>query len=192
MFVNIFFTRKAAKTLIHPQELDPSDQPKLKIMLVFSSLNLGMDILNVTCFARAKKLFGFDVPEIDTSMDHHVVQRQIGHSNDCYVDAEHFMDESGVGTATSNDELSKEPMDNSSCHPRDDTVASISRDSSTDSAEHETNYEQALISKTDTADYARRDASGIGVDEAARNPDPDDSANLNMCSAYTVSTSPLL
>lgn len=48
----------------------PSDQPNLIIMLVFSSLNLVLDILNVSCFARAKKLFGFKVSPMTVALDH--------------------------------------------------------------------------------------------------------------------------
>jgi len=161
-------------------------------MLVFSSLNLGLDILNVTCFARAKKLFGFVVPEMNTSLDHLGVHQQIGHNGDGHANDGPFVFESRMESATRSDELSDVTPVNNSFHPRDHTGSLIKNDSSTDSAEREANEEPAHINNTDTADCARRDASGVGVDEVARKPDPDDSANLNMCSAYTVITSTLL
>ena len=30
-------------------------------MIIFASINLALDILNVACFARASRLFGYDV-----------------------------------------------------------------------------------------------------------------------------------
>jgi Co/Zn/Cd efflux system component len=47
----------------------PSNQPNLIIMLIFSSMNLALDILNVSCFARAKKLFGFKVSPMTIGVD---------------------------------------------------------------------------------------------------------------------------
>ncbi|KAL7542006.1 hypothetical protein ACHAXR_011918 [Thalassiosira sp. AJA248-18] len=41
------------------------DEPDIGIMFFFSALNLGLDILNVTCFARAKHAFGFAVIDKD-------------------------------------------------------------------------------------------------------------------------------
>lgn len=39
--------------------------PNVGIMFFFSALNLALDILNVTCFARAKHAFGFEVIDED-------------------------------------------------------------------------------------------------------------------------------
>ncbi|KAL7527012.1 hypothetical protein ACHAWF_002000 [Thalassiosira exigua] len=41
------------------------DDPNIGIMFFFSALNLGLDVLNVTCFARAKHAFGFAVIDKD-------------------------------------------------------------------------------------------------------------------------------
>lgn len=59
--VNVYFIRRAAQTLIQHPYVNPSDEPKPKIMLTFSILNLCLDAVNVTCFARAKKLLGFEI-----------------------------------------------------------------------------------------------------------------------------------
>jgi hypothetical protein len=40
-------------------------EPNIGVMFFFSSLNLLLDILNVTCFARAKHAFGFAVIDKD-------------------------------------------------------------------------------------------------------------------------------
>ena len=44
---------------------DSNDEPNIGVMFFFSALNLGLDILNVTCFARAKHAFGFAVIDKD-------------------------------------------------------------------------------------------------------------------------------
>jgi hypothetical protein len=41
------------------------EDPNVGIMFFFSGLNLALDILNVTCFARAKHAFGFAVIDED-------------------------------------------------------------------------------------------------------------------------------
>ena len=41
------------------------DEPDIGVMFFFSGLNLLLDILNVTCFARAKHAFGFAVIDQD-------------------------------------------------------------------------------------------------------------------------------
>lgn len=42
-----------------------NDEPDIGVMFFFSALNLGLDIMNVTCFARAKHAFGFAVIDKD-------------------------------------------------------------------------------------------------------------------------------
>lgn len=42
-----------------------NDEPDIVVMFIFSALNLGLDIMNVTCFARAKHAFGFAVIDKD-------------------------------------------------------------------------------------------------------------------------------
>ena len=41
------------------------NEPDIGVMFFFSTLNLALDILNVTCFARAKHTFGFAVIDKD-------------------------------------------------------------------------------------------------------------------------------
>ena len=42
-----------------------NDEPDIGVMFFFSAMNLGLDIMNVTCFARAKHAFGFAVIDKD-------------------------------------------------------------------------------------------------------------------------------
>ena len=39
----------------------PGDATNTTYMLIFASINLALDFLNVFCFARASRLFGYDV-----------------------------------------------------------------------------------------------------------------------------------
>ncbi|KAL7547518.1 hypothetical protein ACHAWF_013364 [Thalassiosira exigua] len=57
---------KAIQTLIldaHRSEQEQSD-PNLILMMVFSILNLLLDLVNVACFARAKHLMGYNTSDV--------------------------------------------------------------------------------------------------------------------------------
>jgi hypothetical protein len=75
--VNVYFIRKASQTVIQHPHLNPSDAPKPKIMLIFSLFNLFLDAVNMTCFARAKAIMGFEVGAIDSAQ-----HQNIEHSDD--------------------------------------------------------------------------------------------------------------
>jgi hypothetical protein len=63
----------AVHTLLEPNDdvfhddksSSTENDPNIGIMFLFSALNLGLDILNVSCFARAKHAFGFAVIDKD-------------------------------------------------------------------------------------------------------------------------------
>lgn len=63
----------ALNTLLEPNDdvflddgtISTENDPNIGIMFFFSALNLGLDILNVSCFARAKHAFGFAVIDKD-------------------------------------------------------------------------------------------------------------------------------
>jgi hypothetical protein len=58
--VTVFTLRDSLKTM-QGQESDEEDQDvDISIMLFFSGLNLLLDVVNVTCFARADSAFGLD------------------------------------------------------------------------------------------------------------------------------------
>ena len=59
--VTIYILQDAVHVLILNSNRPASEQrdPNLNLMIIFSSLNLGLDVFNVFCFARAKHLFGY-------------------------------------------------------------------------------------------------------------------------------------
>lgn len=58
--VTIVTMEEALGTLFPSEEGDISedDEPSVNLMLLFSGLNLALDVVNVTCFARAHQAFG--------------------------------------------------------------------------------------------------------------------------------------
>jgi hypothetical protein len=72
IILTIYIIVDAYNTLVHSDyevgEDDGSagnDEPDVGVMFFFSALNLGLDVMNVTCFARAKHAFGFAVIDKD-------------------------------------------------------------------------------------------------------------------------------
>lgn len=59
--VTIITTQEALNTLMGEEDGDAEDDVSVPIMLLFSGANLLLDIVNVTCFARANSTFGLDV-----------------------------------------------------------------------------------------------------------------------------------
>lgn len=66
--------KDAVDTLMEPYNVGMDDgevslasesEPNIGMMFFFSAINLGLDILNVSCFARAKHAFGFAVIDKD-------------------------------------------------------------------------------------------------------------------------------
>lgn len=59
MVVTIFAFRDSITVLLGKDSPESaSDEPNVNIMLLFSALNLGLDAVNVTCFARAGQSVG--------------------------------------------------------------------------------------------------------------------------------------
>eukprot|EP00584_Thalassiosira_punctigera_P007639 CAMPEP_0172528634 /NCGR_PEP_ID=MMETSP1067-20121228/2968_1 /TAXON_ID=265564 ORGANISM="Thalassiosira punctigera, Strain Tpunct2005C2" /NCGR_SAMPLE_ID=MMETSP1067 /ASSEMBLY_ACC=CAM_ASM_000444 /LENGTH=377 /DNA_ID=CAMNT_0013312583 /DNA_START=149 /DNA_END=1282 /DNA_ORIENTATION=- len=56
---------ESIRTLILDAHRSKQEQsiPNLKLMMTFSVLNLGLDLMNVTCFARAKHLMGYNTED---------------------------------------------------------------------------------------------------------------------------------
>lgn len=65
VIVTIFVLRKSIHTLILDTHRNESEQtrPNLELMMAFSTANLFLDVFNVTCFARAKHLMGYNTKE---------------------------------------------------------------------------------------------------------------------------------
>ena len=151
--VNIFFIRKAAKVVTQHPYIEPEDEPKAKVMLIFSLLNLCLDAVNVTCFARAQKLMGFEVPVIETSTDFSSVPQCVGSDN---IDGSEFTDHD-IKEKVKETDFSKEAH-----------VACGAKN------------------RLDMIQYEGNDFADYGIDADVQSDNCDDSANLNMCSAYTV------
>ena len=70
LVVTILALRQAFDTLALDEEPDEEDAPDVFIMLVFSALNLLLDVLNVSCFARVHQAIGLG-PSQDGHNVHH-------------------------------------------------------------------------------------------------------------------------
>mmetsp|Transcript_25287 Transcript_25287/g.38936 ORF Transcript_25287/g.38936 Transcript_25287/m.38936 type:complete len:353 (-) Transcript_25287:39-1097(-) len=60
--VTIMVSKQAIRVIILDVHRDESEQanPNVNLMLIFSSMNLGLDILNVFCFAKANHALGYE------------------------------------------------------------------------------------------------------------------------------------
>eukprot|EP00516_Mucochytrium_quahogii_P003981 CAMPEP_0203759484 /NCGR_PEP_ID=MMETSP0098-20131031/12542_1 /ASSEMBLY_ACC=CAM_ASM_000208 /TAXON_ID=96639 /ORGANISM=" , Strain NY0313808BC1" /LENGTH=242 /DNA_ID=CAMNT_0050652487 /DNA_START=117 /DNA_END=842 /DNA_ORIENTATION=+ len=76
---SIYLLVEAVSTIEHPPSHDEKNAESTsdKVMLVFSSVNLAVDIASLFCFARVNKLLGFD------SVDHHHDGGSVGNTNMC-------------------------------------------------------------------------------------------------------------
>ncbi len=65
IILTIIVLHNSVQKLILDAHRDESEQtePNLEIMVAFSSVNLVVDLFNVTCFARAKHLMGYNTTE---------------------------------------------------------------------------------------------------------------------------------
>lgn len=60
--ITILTLDEASTSLFHPDEADDNDEVvSITIMLIFSAANLLLDLVNVTCFARADSAFGLNI-----------------------------------------------------------------------------------------------------------------------------------
>lgn len=65
VIVTIIVLRNSIQTLILDRNREESEQtqPNLDVMVAFAAVNLFVDLFNVTCFARAKHLLGYNTSE---------------------------------------------------------------------------------------------------------------------------------
>lgn len=149
--LTISVSKEAADTVIGADSLDEEDgaseeDPNVAIMFFFSGLNLALDILNVTCFARAKHAFGFAVIDEDR---HRYMLAYDGSLHNVYADSLRVRSEIDLRGLDEEEKINtKQGLTYSSIEEeRKETVLEINR--------NENKFEEV---------------------------------NLNMCSAYTVST----
>lgn len=69
--VTIFAFRDSLTVLLGKEMVNASNEPNVDIMLLFSALNLGLDAVNVTCFARAGQSVGFMTAAHEIPEAHH-------------------------------------------------------------------------------------------------------------------------
>lgn len=172
--VTLFSTKEAILVLIKSKSFVSSSQPNLFIMLLFSSLNLGLDVLNVSCFARAKKLFGFQVsPESDISL----CQRPCVMRTDNNSDNEVALPIRGeIADSVTNDDLNIVQNRSADIARNQPSLASSDDFSEDDCNEVDNSLEIAVNECSSDEKCPIHDVARI----------PDKEANLNMCSAYTV------
>jgi hypothetical protein len=164
--VTAFVLRKAIRVLILDTHRDPSKQgdPNINLMLIFSSINLCLDFMNVVCFAKAKHLMGFDTHVVherdrlriyeslqttDLALDDHVIRGTSQHENDHAI---HSEGSNGTHETGDND--------------HDVALASIIHQQLNGVTPHSLDEKHV-----DLCDDDKEEKEG---------------ANLNMCSAYTV------
>lgn len=102
--VTVWVTTKAVAVLrldMH-RSIDQQDRPNINIMLAFSVFNLGLDALNVFCFARAKHLMGYSVvvqqqqQDGESNAHPHNNQRHNILVDDCHHDHHHHSNKNGA------------------------------------------------------------------------------------------------
>lgn len=117
LVVTGFVLQKAIHVLVLDASRDISLQsnPNITWMIVFSSLNLLLDILNVSCFARAQHALGYKT-KVESDTDHKRAQMQIKSMQGLLDDDEHarrYEDE--------NDDEKQEKMVDSSAFDENET-----------------------------------------------------------------------
>ena len=182
ILVTIFVLRKAIRVLILDVHRDISKQgdPNINLMLFFSTLNLGLDLMNVFCFAKAKHLMGYDTleghkthPEQSTGQGVarvSLAQRKPKHYE--YVEVTDLgfddeVDEDATATVEENGSCLLNGSDHRMLLDSEHSVVS-------DSSSHKHANGRALPS-TERKHGESTDAC----------QDEQEGANLNMCSAYT-------
>lgn len=151
MIVMAFVLRKAIRVLILDIHRDKSKQgdPNVNLMLTFSSVNLGLDFVNVFCFARAKHLMGYDT---------HIEETKISYE---YV------------------ETTDKGLDGNRIHG----APQVERDRQRSNGAHENGDNVTYTIQEQSNGLPSRSVDEKQTDEQEEK----EGANLNMCSAYTVS-----
>lgn len=165
LIVVIFFVlRRAVKVLWLDMHRKRSEQltPNVNLMLAFSVLNLGLDILNVFCFAKAKHLMGFATMEDP-------------HHHQASVDPQQRSSPMARRTAQLQSYARVVAGDSEEIDPEtgEGVPALVSPSNSSDS------------SNDDEHHYRLHENNGDDSLDSDESTDGEERANLNMCSAYT-------
>jgi hypothetical protein len=219
LIVTVFVLRTSIRMLILDSKRDVSLQadPNVSLMMLFSFLNLLLDIVNVGCFACAKHAFGYK-----TSIDNHNQTKNNDHDRNLTFDYNDDDDDNN-NNHSYHDEGSNHHHHNNNNEDDGGCIIEIvdrqqHRVKNEETMNHhegngkihtsygddddinaEETYEatpmkpsEADASSSRHNDKQRHDGTHAGDNHDDEQPDDDDDeeeeeSNLNMCSAYTVS-----
>lgn len=175
ILVTVFVLRKAIRVLMLDVHRDVSLQgdPNLSLMLAFSTVNLLLDFLNVFCFAKAKHLMGYDTVE--------------GHSGSPTTLGEKYESVGSTDTEMPiHERISSELlMSGRAIQPH----ANDNHDETINEVEEVNENDDWIIPDPPgrTGDEVQESTFEQNDSSDSSDEDEKDGANLNMCSAYTVS-----
>jgi hypothetical protein len=168
--------------------------PNVTLMLIFSCLNLVLDVVNITGFARAKRLCGYKtMPQqvVPGSKNNTVVDSPVIGRNRKYAQL-------GNGTDITPSDYEKgikaiDSEDGDSQHDLEDLKKDLRMEFSTEEFDDEPEM-AGNSSKVAMKEETENSIENISCDKAVSKEDKNDDdndglheeANLNMCSAYTV------
>ncbi|GKY98234.1 hypothetical protein MPSEU_000781100 [Mayamaea pseudoterrestris] len=200
--VTVIILRSALQTLILDLYRSQSEQlnPDVDLMLIFSSVNLLLDGLNVFCFAKAKHLRGYAVvDQVDSEKDENDEELKSKESAAAaslrdeaqYMDSEFSAkDEDCYGHWDADEECGKSLTCERKNYADRDSASDIQKDFSRPErygSDQDSNEDvcsdhddlDGVVLVTDTAKMM------LDPSHSHRNADGSNHANLNMCSAYT-------
>ena len=193
--VTAFVLHGSLRMILLDTHRDRSEQgdPNLSLMLAFSCLNLLLDLVNVFCFARAKRLFGYA-----TSSKHLVpgsTQNSVGSPQ--FRTPKHYA-QLGVrsDSADYDDELQLHAgIEDMTFEDRFEAIkATLARTTQQQEEFQDEPSEDWSLDKTVPSSNGNNANDHVGGQQQSQKQDESDEeeklqeeANLNMCSAYTVS-----
>ena len=159
LVVTVLVMKESIHTIILDTQRDASLQsdPNVDLMVIFSFFNLLLDMLNVGCFASASHAFGYKTDSGNNHTDSDAIQ-----SNP---------------TTTASGEICN-TFENENLD-----VENATEDYDSDESEEDEPIEKDPIDVKDDLSFSDHHH----VDDRFNSEKNDDSTNLNMCSAYTVS-----
>ena len=175
------------------------DVPNVHMMLFFSTLNLGLDIMNVTCFAKAKNftLGGIrgledksdNISSVDYSSKNsdveNVLHRDLESDQDTFSERKHLVPKIDTGNDDIRDGIveygSNQLSNTTGVYMQPDGELSILKNSSRDKIN--------MISNGASSECTDNNNDNDNINDVLSEASSEESSglNLNMCSAYTVS-----
>lgn len=176
--VTAFVLRKAIRIIVLDMHRDRSKQanPNVELMFLFSTVNLFLDVFNVFCFAKANHALGYKTTNKPTEGDSPLALAQ----NRNYVTL--GGDDLGEEFAESNgqDELERNSLDS-----KHDTIQDNHDQEAPMTPNRKMQNEVGLSNGTHQTVHSSPEVATSCVPDEDEENEPH-TANLNMCSAYTV------